>query len=151
MEYQEIKKMEMEKAQAFVDMINNSDDKYYVYRTSRPITDLKQMFRTSVEQFGDNVAFRQRFVKGEPFKTITYKEAYKQVNGLGTSLMELGLHGKRIAIIGDTCYQWASSYLAVTGGIGVVVPLDKELGEDELKQLIINSESEAIIYAKRFD
>ena len=41
MEYQEIKKMEMEKAQAFVDMINNSDDKYYVYRTSRPITDLK--------------------------------------------------------------------------------------------------------------
>ena len=151
MEYQEIKKMEMEKAQAFVDMINNSDDKYYVYRTSRPITDLKQMFRTSVEQFGDNVAFRQRFVKGEPFKTITYKEAYKQVNGLGTSLMELGLHGKRIAIIGDTCYQWASSYLAVTGGVGIVVPLDKELGEEELKQLIINSESEAIIYAKRFD
>ena len=151
MEYQEIKKMEMEKAQAFIDMINNSDDKYYVYRTSRPITDLKQMFRTSVEQFGDNVAFRQRFVKGEPFQAITYKEAYKQVNGLGTSMMDLGLKGKRIAIIGDTCYQWASTYLAVTGGVGIVVPLDKELGEEELKQLIINSESEAIIYAKRFD
>ncbi|MBQ6089623.1 MAG: hypothetical protein IJK95_08710, partial [Firmicutes bacterium] len=72
MEYQEIKKMEMEKAEAFIDMINKSDDKYYVYRTSRPITDLKHMFRTSVELYGDNVAFRQRFVKGEPFKTITY-------------------------------------------------------------------------------
>ena len=66
MEYQEIKKKEMQKAEAFIDMINKSDDKYYVYRTSRPITDLKQMFRTSVELYGDNVAFRQRFVKGEP-------------------------------------------------------------------------------------
>ena len=31
------------------------------------------------------------------------------INGLGTALMMHGLSGKRIAVIGENCYQWATS------------------------------------------
>ena len=108
------------------------------------------MLTTSVELYGDNVAFMQRFEKNEPFKSITYNEAFDTVNSLGTALVNRGLKGKRIAVIGENCYQWATSYLAVICGTGVVVPLDKELGAGELKQLCIEAEVSAVMFTEKY-
>lgn len=150
MEYKEKKQMEMKAAENAVAALNNSSDKYVVYRTSRPIMDLKQMLESSVELYGDNVAFMQRFVKDQPFQEITYKEALADINGLGTALIAKGLKDKRIAVIGDNCYQWATSYLAAVCGTGVVVPLDKELSASELKQLVIEADVAAVLFTKKF-
>ena len=150
MEYQGKKRMEMETAEKVVAALNHSDDKYVVYRTSRPIMDLKQMLESSVALYGDNVAFMQRFVKDEPFREITYKEAMADINGLGTALIDKGLKDKRIAVIGDNCYQWATSYLAVVCGTGIVVPLDKELSPSDLKQLVIEADVSAVLFTKKF-
>lgn len=151
MSYQEIKAAERKRAEAFAEELKNSKDKYVKYRTSRPITDIKNMFETSAELYGDNVAFMQRFEKGEPYTSITYKQALADVNGLGTALINRGLKGKRIGVIGETCYQWESSYLAVLNGTGIVVPLDKELSPAELEQLVIDADVSCIIYGKKFD
>lgn len=150
MSYEEIKKQEMLWAEKVVSDLNNSTDKYVVYKTSRPITDIRHMLRTSAELYGDNVAFRQRFEKNEPYREITYKEAFETVNALGTALTNIGLKGKRIAVIGENCYQWATSYLAVICGTGVVVPLDKELSAMELKQLVIEAEVSAVMFTKKY-
>lgn len=141
----------MEQAEAVVEALNSSKDKYVVYRESRPITDLKQMIETSVALYPDNVAFMQRFEKNQPYQSITYRQAMEDINGLGTALIMHGLSGKRIAVIGDNCYQWATSYLAVVCGTGVVVPLDKELGAAELKQLVIEAEVSAVLFTKKFE
>ena len=151
MDYKELKAAEMKRAEAVVEALNNSSDPYVVYKTSRPITDLKHMLNTSVELYADNVAFRQRFEKDKPFREITYREALDTVNGLGTALMAHGLKGKRISVIGENCYQWATSYLAAVCGTGVVVPLDKELSAEELKQLIIEADVSAVIFAKKYE
>ena len=150
MSYEEIKKQEMLWAEKVVSDLNNSTDKYVVYKTSRPITDIRHMLRTSTELYGDNVAFRQRFEKNEPYREITYKEAFETVNALGTALTNIGLKGKRIAVIGENCYQWATSYLAVICGTGVVVPLDKELSAMELKQLVIEAEVSGVMFTKKY-
>lgn len=150
MDNENINRDKMAWAQKVVDDLNNSTDKYVVYRTSRPITDIKNMLTTSVELYGDNVAFMQRFEKNEPFKSITYNEAFDTVNSLGTALVNRGLKGKRIAVIGENCYQWATSYLAVICGTGVVVPLDKELGAGELKQLCIEAEVSAVMFTEKY-
>ena len=150
MSYEEIKKQEMLWAEKVVSDLNNSTDKYVVYKTSRPITDIRHMLRTSTELYGDNVAFRQRFEKNEPYREITYKEAFETVNALGTALTNIGLKGKRIAVIGENCYQWATSYLAVICGTGVVVPLDKELSAIELKQLVIEAEVSGVMFTKKY-
>lgn len=151
MDYKELKAKEMERAQAVVEKLNTSKDPLVVYRTSRPITDLKHMLNTSVELYGDNVAFRQRFEKDKPFREITYKEALKDINGLGTVLIAHGLKNKRIAVIGENCYQWATSYLAAVCGTGIVVPLDKELSSEELKQLVIEAEVSAVLFTKKYE
>ena len=151
MDYKELKASELKRAEAVVEALNTSKDPYVVYKTSRPITDLKHMLNTSVELYADNVAFRQRFEKDKPFREITYREALDTVNGLGTALIAHGLKGKRISVIGENCYQWATSYLAAACGTGVVVPLDKELSAEELKQLVIEADVSAVLFAKKYE
>ena len=151
MDYKELKASELKRAEAVVEALNTSKDPYVVYKTSRPITDLKHMLNTSVELYADNVAFRQRFEKDKPFREITYREALDTVNGLGTALIAHGLKGKRISVIGENCYQWATSYLAAVCGTGVVVPLDKELSAEELKQLVIEADVSAVLFAKKYE
>lgn len=58
------------------------------------------------------------------------------INGLVTALINMGLKGKRIAVIGENRYEWEIAYLAIATGTGVVVPLDKSLPENELRNLI---------------
>lgn len=68
----------------------------------------------------------------------------------GTELINLGLKGKRIAIIGENRYEWEIAYLSVVCGTGIVVPLDKSLTENELKNLIKKSEVEAIFCSQKY-
>lgn len=69
----------------------------------------------------------------------------------GTALIKLGLKGKRIGVIGENRYEWGLSYLAVTCGTGIIVPLDKALPENEIQNLVERSEIEAICYSKKYD
>ncbi len=150
MDYKSRRNIDMSHAQSVADGLNNSADKYVVYKESRPIADLKHMLETSVDLYGDNTAFMQKFAKNEPYKSITYKEAFEAVNSLGTALIDKGLKGKRIAVIGENCYQWATSYLAVICGTGVVVPLDKELGASELRQLAKEAKVSAVMFTEKY-
>ncbi len=151
MDYKERKALELKRAEDFIASINAMDDPDIMYKVSHPITDFKDMMNKSVERYGrDHVAFKQRFVKNEPFREITYGQTLEDLNALGTELIELGLKDKRVAVIGDNCYQWASAYLAITCGLGVVVPLDKELGASELEQLIKEADCEGIFFTKKF-
>lgn len=151
MTYQEIKEMEIKRAKAKAKALEESTDRYLRYKTSRPITDIKNMFETSAAIYGDNVAFRQKFEKDEPYTEITYKQALSDVNGLGTALINRGLKGKRISIIGETCYQWESSYLATICGTGLVVPLDKELTPKELENLVTEADVSCVIFGKKYE
>lgn len=144
-EYQALKEAEMAEMKVYADGIKNSTDPKVMYKTGRPITDLKQMFESSVELFGDRPLYHQIMKGDKEYSSITYKEALRQVRGLGTSLLDLGLKGAHIGIIGPNCYEWVESYHAILGGIGIAVPLDKELSLDELANLCNEGEIKAVI------
>lgn len=115
------------------------------------ITDLKDMLNKTVEKFGSRPAYVFKTEEEGKFKEITYNEFKNDIDGLGTALINLGLKDKRIAVIGNNRYEWAVSYLAVTNGTGIVVPLDKALPNNEIESLIMRSEVEAIIYTSKYD
>ena len=118
----EYKAVKMKWAEGLVAGIEADQRPYVKYKESRPITDIKHMIETSAELYGDNTAFMQKDRNDSPYRKITYREMLEDVNGLGTSLIAKGLKGKRIAVIGENCYQWAVSYLAAVCGTGIVVP-----------------------------
>ncbi|MEG1244508.1 MAG: long-chain fatty acid--CoA ligase, partial [Oscillospiraceae bacterium] len=71
-------------------------------------------------------AYLLKNLQGE-YYNVTYKELQADIRALGTALWSMDLHGKKIAVMGKNSYQWSISYLAVTCGLGVIVPIDKEL------------------------
>ena len=115
------------------------------------IKDLKDMLKKSGEVYGDKPAYKFKTEEQGKFDIITHKEFRDMVDGLGTAFIKLGLKDKRIAVIGENRYEWGLSYLAVTCGTGLVVPLDKSLPENEIQSLIERSNIEAICYSKKYD
>ena len=79
-------------------------------------------------------------------KYIEFKNDIKYVSSL---FLNLNLRGKKIAVIGNNRYEWCVSYLAITTGDMIVVPLDKALPENEIKSLIKRSEVEVVIFEKK--
>ena len=112
-----------------------------------PIQDLKDMLEQSGKRYGDNIAYKIR-IKKDIYQCFTHREVRQMINALGTALIDIGLKGKKIAIIGENRYEWEIAYLAIACGVGVVVPLDKALPENELKELIKRSGVEAIFYSQ---
>ena len=114
-------------------------------------TDLKDMLKKTGEMYADRPAYMFKTEKEGVFKEITHKEFREAINALGTKLIEMGLKDKRIAVISENRYEWGIVYLAVVTGAGVIVPLDKSLPDNEIENLIIRSEVEAIFYSKKYD
>ena len=114
-------------------------------------TDLKDMLNQTGEVYGDRPAYIFKTEEKGKFRIITHKGFRENINALGTTLIQMGLKDKRIAVISENRYEWELSYLAVASGVGVIVPLDKALPDNELESLILRSQVEAIIYSSKYD
>lgn len=117
----------------------------------RNITDLKDLLNTSAELYKDKTAYLYKERLGGEYLPITFGKVKEDVDSLGTALMEKGFEGKRIGVIGENRYEWVISYLAVTNGLGVVVPLDRELPVSEIAALIKRSELSVLIFSSKVE
>ena len=114
-------------------------------------TDLRDMLEKSGEAYGDRPAYIFKTEQEGVFKEISHKEFRNDIKALGTKLVNMGLKDKRIAVISENRYEWGIVYLAVVTGTGIIVPLDKSLPDNEIENLIVRSEVEAIFYSKKYD
>ena len=106
---------------------------------------LRQMLRESARRFGEKTLFLQKAEGG--YSSISYQAFYADVCSLGTALLESGLTGKRIALMGQNCYLWALSYMAVVCSGGTVIPLDEEMNTKDVTGINTLCEINAIICA----
>ena len=113
----------------------------------RPIRDFRDMLAQSAARFSDRPAFKLKNDAGE-YYDVSYPDFQADVYALGTKLIDLGLAGEKIAVIGHNCYEWCTAYLAVTCGVGVVVPIDKELPACDIENILRVSEAAAILSAR---
>lgn len=113
----------------------------------RPIRDIKDMFTSSTTIFADRTAFLIKKEEGGSYIPVTYRAFQADVNAFGTALISMGYAGKRIAIIGENRYEWAVAYMAIVCGVGIVVPLDKEVPASELQSLLERSKTELLVFS----
>ena len=112
---------------------------------------IKDLLYHSANTYSDNIAFTTKIKNGKEIKYInhTYANLLEDINCFGTSLYKLGLQGKRSAVVGHNCYEWAVAHLSnLFGGI-VSVPLDKGLQIGELEDSLIRSEVESIVFDEK--
>ena len=119
----------------------------YPYYEVKNIRNLKEMLNGACKEFSDRTAFVVKRKGDDKYSEIKYSQLLKDVNALGTALIDIGLKDKNIAVIGENRYEWCISYLATVNGVGTIVPLDKELPESEIESLLERSNATAIIYS----
>lgn len=109
---------------------------------------VREIIRYSVEKFADKTAFTIKINKDKnvSYKKITYKELNEDINAFGTALLSIGLKGKRVAIIGKNRYEWILSYVTILNGVGIAIPLDKGLPEQEIITSLQRSKADVIIF-----
>lgn len=118
---------------------------------SKPVRlhDLRELIKYAARKHGDKIAFSEKGSDGIIF-SYSYKRLKDDINAFGTMLLEMGLKGKHIAILGENSYHWVVAYLSIMNGIGVSVPLDKELPPEELSHLINKADVSAIVCSETY-
>ncbi len=126
----------------------NLQDKYHEVR---PVNDLRQIVDESGKLYAQRPAFLVKKAKGEPYGEILYRQFENDVKALGTALIDMGLSGEKIAVIGANCYEWIVTYFAVVNSVGVIVPLDKELSKEEIDTLLSISQCKAVFFTEKYE
>lgn len=115
----------------------------------RELNTLKELVEQGFELFGDKPAFLAKEKKGGEYYEISFREFRNDVAALATQLLSMGLGGKKIAVIGGNCYHWVVAYFAAVN-TGVAVPLDKELKEKEIHNLMDTAQCDAVFHTGNF-
>ena len=108
--------------------------------------DLKEIMDFVAEKYGDNTGFIFKSADRTKKTEITYRKFREDLDAVGAYLISKGLKGKRIVVTGPNSYQWLVAYYAVVINVGVVVPLDRGLPEEEIVNSLVKCKADAIIY-----
>lgn len=130
--------------------MNSSKYKDALYEV-RPIRDLKEMVDASASLYAQRAAYLTKEVLGGEYKPIYYPQLKEDVDALGTQFLRMGLKDQKIAVIGENSYPWVVTYFAATNGTGVIVPLDRELPVNEIRNLLIRAEVSAVVYSRKLE
>lgn len=113
------------------------------------VSDLRELVRSSAKRYGSAFGFKFKDKDGR-ITGKTYSEFERDIDCLGTALNSMGLKGAHISIIGENRYEWGVCYLSITNGVGVAVPLDKYLPENEVENIVERGRVEVIFYSPAY-
>lgn len=114
------------------------------------ITSVRDMLFKSAGEFPDKLALED--LSETPIRKVTFNQLLENVLKFGSSLNGLNLPERtHIAIIGENRVQWGIAYLTGMVFNYVVVPIDKNLPEQDIINIIHESEAEAIIFSNTYD
>jgi len=112
--------------------------------------DFKDMLNKTCENYGDQLSFFEKNEKDQ-YEGISFNDFRKSVTNFGEYLLSLPINQRdRIALIGKNCRTWAISYYAITTSNFIVVPIDKELKENEIESIISISTPSIVICENSF-
>lgn len=123
-----------------------------IYKSAKKLNSFRELLEDSAKKYGEKNAFiiKEKIEKNPKYKYISYNKLKEDVDSFGQGLISIGLKGKRIAIIGKNSYEWGLTYLTVLSSVGISVPLDKGLKQDEIESLISRSSADCIVFDDKY-
>ena len=111
---------------------------------------VKEFFYRACELYPEEDCILEKPDRKVPYHVTTYREFEEDVVAYGTALLRiLNQKNKRVIIIGETQYDWYLSYMALLCGGILAVPVDRELPDNELENIIKRSKASMVIYSQR--
>lgn len=111
---------------------------------------IKGLLRDLPTMYGERDVFRIKEQDGS-VRGVDASQFQQLVAGFGAGLKKLNLLDGRTAIVGPNSLQWIVTYFAVTGGDGVIVPVDPDLPAGEIGNILRRSSAQTIVYAPELE
>ncbi len=111
-------------------------------------TTLYEIMTHARDTYPTQTAYRQPEGKEEE-QTVTFAGFASMVESLRAALINRGFGGKHIALFGEASIEWIAVYVAVVSGVGVCVPIDKELPPETIVTQMNFSDSELVFCSAR--
>jgi len=113
------------------------------------ISNVQELLLKSAEKHGDKIAFED--LNKTPIPKLTYSELLSNALKFGNALRQLRIEERtHIALIGENRVQWALSYFTLMMFNYVVVPIDKNLSQNEIYNVIYESDAETVIFSESY-
>ena len=123
-------------------------DKFYIKPEAvEGFTTVYQIMDHARRHYPNKAAYRQMETRTEE-SSVTFGQFAENVEALRAALWQRGCKGSHIAILGETSQEWISVYLAVVSGVGVCVPIDKELPPETMTTQLNFAEIETVFCSK---
>ncbi len=114
------------------------------------ISSIRDMIFRSAKSFTDKLALED--LADTPIKKVSYRQLLEYVLKFGYSLQKLGLTERApLAVISENRVQWGIAYLTGMTFNFIVVPIDKNLPEQDIINIIHESEAEAIVFSNAYN
>ena len=105
------------------------------YDTHLKCKTIKELVDFCAEEYGESDAFLfHDKPNGKEIRKL-YIDFKNDINALGTALISIGAKDSHIVVIGNNSYKWAVAHSTIINGVGISVPLDKQLAESEIISL----------------
>ncbi len=132
--------------------MNGYKKNYHLEDTAVLYRDIRTMLERCADNYGDKPAFIIKHKgpdKEVSYQNVSYKELYGEVMKLGTALIHRGFKGAMCAVVGQNSYPWVLADITCACGVGVSVPLDAALEEEEVTSCLVRSDSRLVFYDKK--
>lgn len=114
------------------------------------VNSVQQMLLNTVDKYKDKLALED--LNKTPIGRLTYNDLLDKVLRFGNSLKKIGLAERsHIALISENRVQWAVAFLTSMTFNYVIVPIDRNLTENEILNIVHESDSEAIIFSESYE
>jgi long-chain acyl-CoA synthetase len=114
------------------------------------ITSIQDMLLRSSKVYDDKLALED--LTNYPISSLTYKQLYEHVIRFGKALLQIGLKERdHIAVISENRVQWSLTYFTSMCFNMVIIPIDKNLSQNEILNIIHESEARGIVFSENFE
>jgi long-chain acyl-CoA synthetase len=108
---------------------------------------IPEIFLKSAGEYKNNIAFNYF---DREWKSIKYHELLSNTKAIASHLINCGIQkGDRVAVHSENRPEWCTAYLALSMSGGIGVPIDVQLGPNEIKNLLDDSEAKVIFHSSK--
>jgi len=113
------------------------------------INSIQDMIIKSARAHGDKIALED--LEESPIPKVSFKELRELIIKFGKALKEIGLKERdHIAVIGENRVQWGITYLTSMTFNFVIVPIDRNLSQSDILNILHESDAKAIVFSNMF-
>jgi len=105
------------------------------------------LFHKAASTYPDNTALQYY---DKDWQIVTYRELAGRVTSLASHLITSGAKkDDRIAVISENRPEWPVAYLAILSAGCIAVPLDAQLGPEEVKTLLLDAGAGIVLHSSK--